>query len=59
MTPVQEDQLEETTTSAPMEADQSHIPDTHCKVCGNEIRIMINRGTGYCGELCRKASPDA
>jgi len=29
-----------------------------CRNCGQRIRIMINRGTGWCSEQCRKALAD-
>ena len=25
-----------------------------CTVCGHPVRVSINRGSGFCGELCRK-----
>jgi hypothetical protein len=29
-------------------------PLDSCQQCGQHIRIMINRGTGWCSEQCRK-----
>lgn len=26
----------------------------HCVRCGQEIRTMVFRGTGYCSEMCEK-----
>lgn len=31
---------------------------TYCYYCHQLIRIMINRGTGWCSEQCRKALAD-
>lgn len=30
----------------------------YCGHCGQRIRVMINRGTGWCSEQCRKALAD-
>jgi len=30
----------------------------YCYCCHQSIRIMINRGTGWCSEQCRKALAD-
>lgn len=27
-----------------------------CLVCLEEIKVMIRRGTGICGDICEKAS---
>ena len=31
---------------------------SYCYYCHQPIRIMINRGTGWCSENCRKALAD-
>jgi hypothetical protein len=41
--------------------DHMRIPDellrqsNRCLNCGQPIQVMINRGTGWCSEQCRKA----
>lgn len=30
------------------------MSENTCRVCGESIRVMINRGSGVCSENCRK-----
>jgi hypothetical protein len=38
---------------------QEDQPTEHCAVCGNAIKQMIYRGTGLCGDNCRKKKEEA
>lgn len=35
------------------------IVDPPCRVCGNKVEIMINRGSGICSQKCGKVAGEA
>lgn len=37
-----------------MPKTKQHTDKNICGMCGNKIRTMCFRGTGICGENCRK-----